>query len=200
MSNPSLDWLNDLPDLRVTRVTPVTPQKSATISVTQAELAKVTPVTDRAVVTLVTGADVSRVTANPAEIRHVTAVTHVTPQNREGHGLEPDLIAGLDKLRTMPAPRITKPEVWPEIVSDSLRIETEGWASQALALGWDARSLWGVEPSADPDPWDYSLAVVLAGRSIRAVDEHRFYMRDGDVRSFFERRPRPTLTKYLWEI
>ncbi len=198
MPNPSLDWLDDLPDLRVTGVTRVTPQKSAANPVTQVDVGKVTRVTDGSVVTLVTQTETDRVTRKPAENLAVTPVTQVTLRN--GQVLAANLMAGLDKLRTMAAPRITKPEVWPEIVADSLRIETEGWASQALALGWDARSLWGVEPSADPDPWDYSLAVMLAGRSIRAVDEHRFYMRNGDVRSFFERRPRPALTKYLWEI
>jgi len=116
------------------------------------------------------------------------------------HAFPQFVLDGLVRLRMMEPPRITKPEVWPRIVASALQIATDGWASQALALGWDGRSLWGVEPSADPDPRDYSLAVLLAGRSIRAVDEHRFYMRDGDVRSFFERRERPSLTKYLWEI
>jgi hypothetical protein len=111
--------------------------------------------------------------------------------------LPADLMAGLSKLRAMRTPRIHRPELWAGIKADAMRIAAEGWASQAMSLGWDAYALWGVEPSNDPD--EFSLAVELAGRSIRAVDEHRFYMRDGDVRSFFERRARPALTKYLWE-
>jgi len=113
--------------------------------------------------------------------------------------LPPDLEAGLGRLRTTRTPRITNPSVWPEIVADAVRIADEGWASQAFGLGWEPLHLFGWEPSADPDTWDYSLAVLLAGRPIRAVDERRFYMFDGNVRSFFERRERPGLTKFLWE-
>ena len=100
----------------------------------------------------------------------------------------------------MPAPRITKPAAWPEIVADAVRIADEGWAGQAISLGWEPMHLFGVEPSSDPDTWDYSLAVTLAGRDIRVVDAERFYLRQDDVRSFFDRRPRPALSKFLWEL
>src|SRR6185312_4831415 len=84
--------------------------------------------------------------------------------------LPEDVAKGLVKLRLMPPPRITNPVVWPEIVADAVRIADEGWAAQALGLGWEPLHLFGVEPSTDPDTWDYSLAAMLAGQSIRAVD------------------------------
>ena len=115
-----------------------------------------------------------------------------------GTTLSDDLILGLKRLRAMPLPRIRRPELWGEIKADALRIATDGWAAQAMALGWSALDLFGVEPSSDPD--EFSLAVDLASRPILAVDERRFYLRKGDVRSFFERRERPALTKYLWEL
>ena len=122
----------------------------------------------------------------------------IVPNVHASPSLPADLQCGLDKLRTMPAPRIQRPEIWDEIVRDALRIATEGWASQAIALGWDPLLLWGVEASNEPD--DFSLAVELAGREIQAVDEHRFYLRKGDVRSFFGKRPHDCLSKFLWEL
>lgn len=197
MPNPSLDWLNDLPDLRVTGVTRVTPQKSATYPVTQPGNGKVTRVTNDAAVTLVTQGENARVTLQPAENLAVTPVTRVTLKSND---VLDELWVGIDQLQSMRAPRITKREAWPEIVADAVRISEEGWASQAIGLGWELMHLFGVEPSSDPDTWEYSLAVILAGRSIRAVDADSFYLSDGGVRRFFAHRPRPALTKYLWEL
>jgi len=122
----------------------------------------------------------------------IVANVHASPS------LSPDIVAGLDKLRTMRCPRIQRPDLWDEISADALRIATEGWATQAIALGWESLQVFGYQPSDDPD--DFSLAVELAGRSIVAVDESRFYLRRGDVRSFFDRRARPLLARYLWDF
>jgi len=112
--------------------------------------------------------------------------------------LPTDINAGLEKLRAMRCPCIRRPELWDEMKADALRIATEGWATQAIALGWELLQIFGYQPSDDPD--DFSLAVELAGRSIVAVDESRFYLRQGDVRSFFGRRERPLLKRYLWDF
>jgi hypothetical protein len=134
------------------------------------------------------------------DVRDVSPpIVAIVPNVHAGPSLPPDLIAGLDKLRTMRPPRIQRPELWVEIVRDGLQVGTH-WASQAISLGWPPLYLFGCEPSSDPDQWDESLAVQLAGRVIRAVDADRFYLRDGDVRSIFERRPRPGLSKFLWEL
>jgi hypothetical protein len=114
-------------------------------------------------------------------------------------GLTHDLIAGLEKLRTMRCPRIQRRELWAEIVRDGLQIGTN-WAAQAIGLGWDPLHLFGYEPSADPDQWNDSLAVMLDGRPIRAVDATAFYLQDGERRIVFNRRPRPSLSQFLWEL
>lgn len=126
----------------------------------------------------------------------VASVAFVTPPI----SLPADIAAGLVRLRNMRPPRVQRPELWGEIVRDALRIETEGWAVQAIGLGWDAYAIWGVEPSSDPDQWNEGLAVQLAGRPIRAIDATAFYIQDGDRRILFNRRPRPGLTKYLWDL
>jgi len=100
----------------------------------------------------------------------------------------------------MRPPRVRRPELWDEIKADTFRIATEGWAAQAIGLGWDPLHLFGCEPSSDPDHWNESLAVMLGGRLIRAVDATAFYLQDGDRRILFNRRPRPGLTKFLWDL
>lgn len=111
-----------------------------------------------------------------------------------------ELADGLFKLRMMPPPRITKTEVWPEIVADAVRIAEEGWATQAIDLGWHPLHLFGVESSNDPDTWDYSLAVIMEGWAIAAVGAEFITLRKGNACRPFKNRPRPALTKYLWEL
>jgi len=111
-----------------------------------------------------------------------------------------EVVDGLVKLRMMPPPRITKPDVWPEIVADAVRIADEGWAAQAIDLGWDPLDLFGWEPSANPDPWDYSLAVIMEGWPIVDVSADFITLRKGNVSRPFKNRPRPALTKFLWEM
>lgn len=137
-----------------------------------------------------------QISANKSSCFTVSFPMHETHETKPLPG---DIIAGLAKLQRMRAPKIKRPELWAAIVRDGLQIGTH-WASQAIGLGWEPLHLFGVEPSPDPDPWDHSLAVVLAGRSIRAVDEQRFYLREGDIRSLFERRARPALSCFLWEL
>jgi len=114
--------------------------------------------------------------------------------------LPQEIVDGLVKLRMMPPPRITKTEVWPEIVADAVRIVEEGWATQAIDLDWHPLHLFGVEPSADPDTWDYSLAVIMEGWPIRTVGAEFITLRKGNACRPFKNRARPALTKYLWEL
>jgi len=114
--------------------------------------------------------------------------------------LPPLIAAGLDRLRTMRCPRIQRPELWAEIVRDGLRIATDGWASQALSLGWNALALWGVEPSAEPDTWDHSLAVSMEGWPIVDVTANFITLRRGNASRPFRNRARPSLSQFLWEL
>jgi len=107
---------------------------------------------------------------------------------------------GLHRLRSMPRPRITNPEAWPEIVADAISIADDGWAARAISLGWEPLHLFGWEPSADPDPWDYSLAVVMEGWPIVGVAADFITLRKGNVSRPFRNRPRPSLSQFLWDL
>jgi hypothetical protein len=67
------------------------------------------------------------------------------------------------------APRIRCPEAWPQVVSDAQRLASEGWALNAIGLGWSATDLFGVAGDADPDA--DGLAVKLNGRQVLAICE-----------------------------
>jgi len=79
--------------------------------------------------------------------------------------------AGLYELLRQPCPRITRPEVWPEIIGDAVRLADEGWAAKALALGWPPLALWGCSPDKGGNPDHDGLAVILARRRIVLLDE-----------------------------
>jgi len=113
----------------------------------------------------------------------------------------PTFIAlGLHRLRSMPTPRVTNPAVWPEIVADASRLAQEGWAAKAIDLSWDALHLFGWEPGVDLEAWDYSLAVVMEGWLVVDVSADYITLRKGNVSRPFKNRPRPALTRYLWEL
>ena len=199
MTDAAVDWSSVLSDLGVPGVPGVPAQKSATFDGTPSETLGVLGVPEGRAEHLGTPLEHLQTPATLLISLEEHLGTPGTP-GFVGGGVPEKIQAGLHELRVMRTPRVQYPELWAGIVNDAWRIAAEGWATQALSLGWDAYSLWGVEPSRHPDTWDYSLAVVLAGRSIRAVDEQRFYLRDGEVRCFFEKRPRTSLTQFLWEL
>jgi len=84
----------------------------------------------------------------------------------------PDHVAtGLDQLRLMPVPRRVDPAAWSAVVADALRLEREGWATQALALGWSELDLFGAVTDPEGDPAAEGLAVKLGGRRVLAMCE-----------------------------
>lgn len=85
--------------------------------------------------------------------------------------LPTDIVAGLKRLGGMAAPRITRPEVWPQVVADAQRLVAEGWAAQAIGLGWAPLHLWGCSPEKGGNEAQDGLAVVLAGRRIVLLDD-----------------------------
>ncbi len=128
-------------------------------------------------------------------VRH-TNVTNVT----NVRSLPSDLQAGLVRLQAMSAPRITRPQVWPEIVSDALRLASEGWAPQAIALGWGPLDLWGCSPDGGGNPDHEGLALWLDGRRILLLDERTCIVDAGaGARVVFTRRPFEGAV-LLWEI
>jgi hypothetical protein len=117
------------------------------------------------------------------------------PKAGNGETSLPDLITGgLHRLARLPPPRLLAPAIWPRIVADALRLQSEGWAEKAFALGWEAMHLWGAhlrEPG---------LAVWLEGRRIVAVDAESCAVLDRPgAWSLFHRRPIADEAVFLWE-
>ena len=93
----------------------------------------------------------------------------IVPNAHTVTDLPDDLQAGLKRLSSMAAPRLRSPDVWTEIVADAQRIAREGWAQQALGLGWSALDLFGGVTDANGDPMADGLAVRLCGRPLLAL-------------------------------
>lgn len=111
----------------------------------------------------------------------VTSVTHTLPA---------DLSDGLRALRSMLRPAMANPQNWSGIVRDCLALADDGWAVQALALGWEPLHLWGVSPAIGGFVDLEGLGVWLNGRRILALTEASCIVQDGpSARSIFNRRP-----------
>lgn len=129
----------------------------------------------------------------------------VSPSRHETHetsSLPDALIRGLEALTRMVPPRITKPEVWPVVVADALRLADDGWAAQALGLGWGPVDIWGCSPDVGGNPDHDGLAVWLAGRRVLLLDERTCIVETGPVaRSVFTRRKVPPAgAVLLWDL
>lgn len=117
-------------------------------------------------------------------------------------GLDPVLAQGLMRLQNMRAPRIARPEVWAEVVADSVRLATDGWASIALSFEdpWHPLHLWGVSPAAGGIADLEGLAVWIAGRPIRVLTATCCTVGNGPGSySFFNRRSVDGAV-LLWEL
>ena len=203
MPNPALDWLADIQFDGVPGVPGVPSQFSAGLSGTPADATGVLGVPVAPPEHLGTPAEHLPVPTNILNLQREHLGTPGTPKFVEGGGvtgLPPEITTGLDRLRSMRCPRITKPAVWPEIVADAVAIAQGGWAAQAIDMGWDALHLFGWEPSADPDTWDYSLAVIMEGWPIVDVGPEFITLQRGNATRPFRNRPRPALTRFLWEM
>ena len=113
--------------------------------------------------------------------------------------LPADIRSGLAALRIMAAPPITKPEVWPGIVADALRLATNPDVAAALRTGWHPLHFWGCCPSADADPALEGLAVRLMGRKPLIYDTHAIMESAAATHSVFT--PRGTDGAiFLWDL
>ncbi len=103
------------------------------------------------------------------------------------------VVNGLRHLPKMAVPRITRPEVWPDIVADAVRLATEGWALQALRLGWEPADIWGASEDAP------GLAVWLAGRRVLGLTDGVCTVDDGPSGlAFYNRRAADRVM--LWNL
>jgi hypothetical protein len=85
------------------------------------------------------------------------------------------------------------------VLADAARLASEGWASQALALGWSPFDLFGAIASQDGDPDGNGLAVWLRGRKVLAVTETCASVEESGGRAYFNRRERSGAV-LLWEL
>jgi len=111
-----------------------------------------------------------------------------------------DIARGIAKLRTMAVPRGVDRQAWRVAVADAARIVTDGWLEQALAAGWTAIDLFGVEPAGSDDDYRHGLAAWLGGRPLVLLDADSAIARVDGHRSIFNRKRDRTGTVLLWEL
>ena len=137
----------------------------------------------------------SAISANRAE----TAPNDTTGTNGT-QALPSPIVGGLKRLREMAAPRITRPEVWLAIVTDALRLASDGWAAQALALGWSPLDLWGCSPVRGGNVSHDGLAVWIDGRRVLLLDDASCIVEAGSGRSVFNRSSVAPGGVMLWQL
>ena len=116
-------------------------------------------------------------------------------------GLPPEIHYGLLSLASLPAPKVARPEVWPEVVADAGRLASDGWAKQALSLGWKPLELFGCSAAPGGDALREGLATWLAGRRVLLLDALSCIADDGGGgRSIFYGRSVLPGGVLLWEL
>lgn len=113
--------------------------------------------------------------------------------------LPPDVVAGVTRLGDMACPRDVDPAAWSETVRDAVALAEEGWAYQALSLGWTLLDLFGAVTGRDDDPHADGLAVWLSGRKLRAISAIAATAVDADGGRHCFNRPRAAGARLLWD-
>lgn len=113
--------------------------------------------------------------------------------------LPADLASGLALLRRQSAAPVTRLDVWATTVIDATMLAADGWATQALALGWHPLELFGCAVDAMGDNDRLGLAASLSGRRVLSITADHADMSNGRLRW---RVGRPGLLgadmHYLW--
>jgi hypothetical protein len=116
-------------------------------------------------------------------------------------GLPGDVVTGLLRLKGARAPRLRLPSEWAAVVADALQLAGDGWAAQALGLGWLPHELFGCSVDAAQGPDHDGLAVWLAGRRVLLLDALSCIVEDGArARSLFYCRAVRLGGRMLWEL
>lgn len=115
--------------------------------------------------------------------------------------LPADVTDGIARLRSGWQPRKVDVTEWRAVVEDVRRLVDDGWAANALALGWSPHDVFGIGPGGSNE-W-LSLAVWLSGRTVTMLDDHRAFTEEGAV-YYLERWGRPNTVFvepiFLWEM
>jgi hypothetical protein len=114
-------------------------------------------------------------------------------------------VDGIAWLREMPPPRTYPPHAWQQLIVDAERF-LDGWAVQAVALGWRDWELFGCHRRA---PWrrldGMGLVLLLRGDEIAALTESEAAIRTRtSARQTYRRKPRdplhPAERCLVWEL
>lgn len=115
-------------------------------------------------------------------------------------GLPSHVRDGLIELGNAPAPPLLSPELWPIVVDDARRLASEGWALNAIKLGWSALDLFGAVTDKHGDPEADGLAVKLSGRPLLALCTSFATVSDGPGARSFIYRGNNDGAVLLWEF
>jgi hypothetical protein len=124
------------------------------------------------------------------------------PASGEWNGgtLPEDIARWVSKLRKMPCPSRVDPGHWRAAVRDCQWLCIEGWAEQALALGWTPLDLFGAVTDRRDDPAGDGLAVKLAGRKLLAISEGFATVENGPHGRAYLHRSNDPGARLLWEL
>lgn len=111
-----------------------------------------------------------------------------------------DIRAGLARLRSMGVPVAVDRTNWRDAVAGALHLADEGWAANALALGWSPLDLFGAVTDPAGDPYSDGLAIWLERRPVLALTADYAVADNGSGgRSYFNRMAR-TGACLLWDL
>jgi hypothetical protein len=127
--------------------------------------------------------------------------------NRTAPALEvvADWVAGVVRLTAMPPPRTYPEHAWQQLIVDAERF-LDGWAQQAVALGWADWEVFGCHRRA---PWGriqgMGLVLLLHGRELAALTAAEAVIRTRTgARQAYRRKPCDPLHRaercLVWEL
>ncbi len=117
-----------------------------------------------------------------------------------GTGLPSVIVSGLKRLADMGAPKGADPRAWRLAFKDAAALAGEGFAAQALGLGWSALDLFGGQLKRTGDPQADGLAVWLQGRKVLAVTADHAIASDANGGRHFFIRPRAPGASLMWAL
>jgi hypothetical protein len=131
---------------------------------------------------------------------HACFTVPIPKQRNSETKLPSEMATGLALLRRSSAPVGLNAAIWRGVVADALRLADDGWAANALGLGWAALDLFGasVDPEGDPDA--DGLAARLCGRRVLAICSSFATVEDDSGGRCYLYRGDTSATRLLWAL